>query len=287
MHNESNISRSIAILVNPRSGKGLAVNTGKRLSELLSSRNIAHEIFSDQWPSALSAFSEVWLVGGDGTMNFFVNHYSDIKIPIVAFKGGTGNDFVWRLYGNKTIEEQFEHVLQAEVKTVDVLCCNEKLYVNSLGIGFDGEVLSSMGAIRWLGGHLGYLFAVIRKIFSFKEPQFKITSGAFSYEGKLLLAIVNNNSRTGGGFLVAPQASLSDGLADIVLCKPLPVLKRFRYLPVIEKGKHLEKPFIIFLQEGKVKVECDRELKAALDGELIKAKVFEIKVLPGFLRFKF
>jgi len=284
---QTNIETSIAIVVNPRSGKGKAEKTGQRLVQKLSERQIAHRLFTFDWPSNFDGFSEVWIVGGDGTMNYFVNAYKNIELPLAAFKGGTGNDFVWKLYGDISLEEQFELVLKARAKPVDVIICNSDLYVNSLGVGFDGEVLRSMGTVRWLGGHLGYLWVVVKKIFSYKEPVVTITYGDGIIKGKFLLVIVNNSSRTGGGFMVTPEASINDSLADIVLCKPLSLLKRFRWLPVIEKGKHLEQPFIIFSQQSQIRIESEIELSAALDGELIKGKVFEIKMLPGFLRFKY
>jgi len=284
---QTNIKTSIAIVVNPRSGKGNAAKTGQWLTEQLKQRNIDHALFTDTWPPQFEGFIEVWIVGGDGTINYFVNAYRNIDLPLVLFKGGTGNDLAWKLYGDISLKDQFELVLHADPKPIDALSCNDKLYVNSLGIGFDGEVLQSMGVARFLGGHLGYLWVVIKKIFSYKEPVFTITCGENIFKERFLLVIVNNSSRTGGGFMVTPQASLNDGLADMVLCKPLSILKRFRWLPVIEKGKHLEQPFIVFGQHPQVRIESEVELSAALDGELIKEKLFEIKVLPGFLRFKY
>ena len=284
---ETNINTFIAIVVNPRSGKGRAVQNGQWLDEKLTALNTPHVLFTDDWPQDLEAFTEAWIVGGDGTMNYFLNAYQNINIPLVIFKGGTGDDFAWKLYGDRTLEEQFEWVLRAAPRPVDAISCNDKLYVNSLGIGFDGEVLQSMGTIRWMGGHIGYLWVVIRKIFSYREPLFSITSGNKNFKEKFLLVIVNNSSRTGGGFMVAPEASVTDGFADMVLCKPLSLFKRLRYLPVIEKGKHLQLPFIDFSRQEKVRIECEKELLAQMDGELIKGKLFEVKVLPDKLNFKY
>ena len=284
---ETNINTFIAIVVNPRSGKGRAVKTGQWLDEKLTVQNISHVLFVDNWPKGFEGFTEVWIVGGDGSMNYFLNAYPNINIPLVIFKGGTGDDFAWKLYGDITLEEQFDLVLKAAPKPVDAISCNGKLYVNSLGIGFDGAVLQSMGTIRWMGGHLGYLWVVIRKIFSFREPLFSITSGHKNFRENFLLVIVNNSSRTGGGFMVAPEASVTDGFADMILCKPLSLFKRLFYLPVIEKGKHLQLPFIDFSRQQEVRIECDKELLAQMDGELIKGSVFEIKVLPAKLKFKY
>lgn len=279
--------QNIAVLVNTASGKGKAIKTGQWLQEQLTRKQIPYCLFNNTWPASLDGFTEIWVVGGDGTMNYFLNNYINNELPIAVFKGGTGNDFAWKLYGNIKLQEQLELVLLAEPKPVDLGQCNDKYYSNSLGIGFDGEVLRSMHTIRWLGGHLGYLWVVIRKIFSFKEFNFTIKAGATNFKEKFLLVIVNNSSRTGGGFMVSPQASITDGKLDMVLCKPLSLFKRLRYLPVIEKGKHIQLPFICFQQEKEINIECEKELYAQLDGELISGRNFTIKVLPRKLLVKY
>lgn len=263
------------------------MKAGEQLQSALQQRKIHFTFFAGDWPLSLELFTEVWLAGGDGTVNYFINKYPQLQIPFSVFKGGTGNDFAWKLHGDITLEQQVELVLNAAAKRVDAATCNGRLYVNSLGIGFDGEVLKSIGTIRWLGGHLGYLLIVLKKIFSFKELSFRITTSSGTVSQKYLLVITNNSSRTGGGFMVSPKASLIDGMLDLVLCEKLPVLKRLRYLPVIEKGKHLNLPFIHYTHEAYVKIDCGREVFAQIDGELISGASFDIKVLQGFLSIKY
>ncbi len=280
-------SQHIVILVNPISGnkKAIAVNTF--ITKKLLLRGVSFRSFFTIWPDSLEEFSEIWVVGGDGTINFFLNKYKENILPLFFFKGGTGNDLAWKLYGDSSIEEQLNIALTGNCKKIDAVMCNNRVFVNSSGIGFDGEVLKSMGTIRWLGGHWGYLAIVFRKIFVFKEFTFKIQTGTDEFDGKYLLVIVNNSSRTGGGFLVTPGALLNDGLLDMVLCKPLSILKRLRYLPVIEKGKHLKFPFIIYRKITNVTIETENEIYAQIDGELIKARVFEIKILKEKLLVKY
>lgn len=287
MPEPANIEQHIAILVNPTSGKGKALKTGAWLEQQLIQKNISFHLFRKDWPGNLDGFTEAWVVGGDGTVNYYINKYNQAGLPFAVFKGGTGNDFAWKLYGDAGLQQQLDTVLAAAPKHTDAGECNGKLYANSLGIGFDGEVLRSMTTIRWLGGHLGYLWIVIRKIFTFREFKFTIWTPEEMLDEKFLLVIVNNSSRTGGGFMVTPEASVTDGKLDMVLCKPLSLFKRLRYLPVIEKGKHLNRSFIHFRQEKEVQVNCDKVLFAQLDGELISSDTFDIRVLPGKLLIKY
>jgi YegS/Rv2252/BmrU family lipid kinase len=280
-------SGTIVLLINPLAKKNKTQQIVAEINKILSKKKIPFASFTEQWPAEINIFKEVWLNGGDGTLNYFLNFYKDISIPIAIFKGGTGNDFGSKLYGPISINTQIKKVLTAEIKNVDAAECNGRKFINGAGIGFDGEVLKSINSIRLLGGHLGYLWIVIRKIFSFKEKLFHIQVDADNLSEKYLLVMITNSTTTGGGFMISPEAKIDDGKLNMVLCKSLPILKRLKYLPVIEKGKHLNKDFIIHKTVSHIIIDCEEETLAQIDGELISAKTFDIKVLPGKYFFKY
>jgi len=268
-------NQRISLFVNPFSEKAKVVV--REIIFILDQKKIFYE---EGWPDTLKNVSEAWIIGGDGTINYFLNKYNAPSLPLAFFKAGTGNDIYWRLYGEISLIDQVEAVLRAGISSVDCAGCNEKYYINSSGLGFDGEVLRSMNTIRWMGGHLGYLFVVIKKIFSFREYDFRITLGSEIIKGKYLLVAINNSSRTGGGFMVTPDASLVDGKLDILLCKPLTILQRLKYLPKVEKGKHLTLPQVEYRQVDSVRIDCEKMIYAQLDGELINGRSFVFKNFP-------
>ena len=98
---QSHIHKNIAVICNPLAGAGKAIKLAERISEKLSAREILFSVFNEKWPEDFENYTDIFIVGGDGTLNYFVNHYPDIKLPLVIFNGGTGNDFHWMLYGNK------------------------------------------------------------------------------------------------------------------------------------------------------------------------------------------
>ncbi len=277
----------IGIFVNPKAGGGKALKIFKEIESILLQKKIEFIVFSENWPINLQNSTEAWIVGGDGTVNYFINKYKKISIPIALFKGGTGNDFAWKLYQNINIKQQVDLALNSSVKLVDVGNCNGRLFVNTVGIGFDGEILKSMNTIRKLGGHLGYLFIVIKKIFSFKEIEFKLFYNEREISEKYLLLSISNSSRTGGGFLISPAAEINDGKLNLILCKPLSVFRRLKCLPVIEKGKHLALPFIVHEKLEEIKVECNNKVYAQIDGDLFENTTFSIQVVNNYLAIKY
>lgn len=278
---------SIAILVNPFAGKGKSVKLAIWLEKQLLYKQIACTIYNKQWPSSFQGFSDIWIIGGDGTINYFINHYPDCPLPLALFKAGTGNDFAWKLYGDISNKAVFEKLLYAEAKPVDAAKCNETLFINCLGLGFDGEIVRSMNTIRFLGGHLGYLLCVILKIFSFREKRFLITTANEKWHERFLLVMINNSTRAGGGFNITPTAEINDGKLNMLLCKKLSIYQRLKYLPILQKGRHLHLPFVIHRLGEKFSIKTDSKTSIQLDGELMAAKEINVEVLPQKFLFRY
>jgi YegS/Rv2252/BmrU family lipid kinase len=281
--------QKIALLPNPKAGNGKAYQTAKWLAAQLNILNIPCQIFNASWPSELEMnnFSDCWIIGGDGTINYFINQYPYCKQALVLFNGGTGNDFAWKLYGASNLEARFKQVINAAPKPIDAGVVNNKLYINCMGVGFDGEIIQSMKAIRFLGGQIGYLLAVVIKIFGFREKYMIVKTNSHTWEGKYLLVFIVNSSRAGGGFYIAPTAEVNDGKLDMVLCEALPIWKRLFYLPIIKKGKHMHLPFVKHSMGTAFSIECKEEMPIQVDGELIFGNTIRVNTHSHPFNFRY
>lgn len=279
------MEKLIAVLANSLSGKRRTDLLLSKIETFIKYRDGKLEIFVNDWPANLDKFTEAWIVGGDGTVNFFINKFSETQIPIAVIKAGTGNDFATELYGNCGIEEQLEIIYNAKPKRVDAGECNGSLFINSIGIGFDGEVAKSLVRKKFLTGHAGYLWAVIKKIFSYREKQFSICIDGKEHSRRLLLLMVANGTTAGGGFKISPLSDLTDQKLNLILADPLPLLKRIRYMPALEKGRHIGLPFIHHYLVSKLEIKSSELIYAHMDGELFSERLFSIKVLPAKFNF--
>jgi diacylglycerol kinase (ATP) len=277
--------KNIAIVCNSLAGSGRAVGLAERIAKELVERNVAHETFVGDWPANFDGFTNVFIVGGDGTLNYFINQYPDLKIPIVIFNGGSGNDVHWLLYGNKTFEEQLNLVLSGNGKPIDAGICNGRLFINGVGIGFDGAVAKSLAGKNKRAGKTSFLIAILKKIFFYRSKEYKLSSNEIERKNRQLMIGIANGRRAGGGFHIAPEASADDGWLDVILVDAIHPLKRLRCLPVIEKGKHLGLPFINYFNTKKICISSDVPMQAHLDGECYSDNKMEIEILPG--RFLF
>ena len=157
--------------------------------------------------------------------------------------------------------------------------------MNGVGIGFDGAIVKDLLGKKKLAGKASYLVSVLKNMLGYSEKSCVIQTPGGIIEQDCFMISVANAKRYGGGFMVAPRASVNDGVLDLSIVGKISPLKRIRYLPVIEKGKHLELPFIRYDQVPFVKVNASQQLHAHLDGEYLSASEFDIRLLPG--RFSF
>ena len=278
----------VAILYNTFSAKGKGKVIAQQIAVYCQEKDISYRLFENDWPEEAKNADCIALVGGDGTMNYFLNRFPIINKPILFFPGGTGNDFYWKVYNKNKVVDQLELLKQcvnknATIKEVDVATCtldknNLKYYINGVGLGFDGEVLQSMNAIRFVGGFLGYYLVVLKNIFIFKEPSYEMQIDEQAPLKKQALTIVNiaNSSRTGGGFLISPQAEIDDGKLNLLYCNVPSILKRLALFLKVGSGKHIKSKLVQYQEINRVRIKSDSTVMAQLDGELIEAKEFEI-----------
>jgi diacylglycerol kinase (ATP) len=278
-------NRNIALLPNPTSDK--AKDIAGEVALLLKGMDVVHSVFENEWPANFNGFSEAWIVGGDGTLNYFINRYRDIKLPLAVIRGGTGNDFHWMFYGDILPEAQVEQLLEGNVRWVDAGRCNERYFLNNLGIGFDAKVSRDLLGKKKRSGKTSYMLAVLKNIFFFQSFSCSITTAKQNLEQESLMVSVCNGKRTGGGFYLAPKAFIDDGLLDLTIVDKIHPVNRMRYLPLIEKGKHLALAVVQHEQTASIKILAAKPMHAHVDGEYFVSDHFDVECLPKRFAFLF
>jgi diacylglycerol kinase (ATP) len=279
--------KNIAIVCNRLAGAGRAVSFSKKIADEAASRGVSYTLFIDNWPGDFLSFSDVWIVGGDGTLNFFINKYPGINLPLVIFNGGTGNDVHWLMFKEKSFEEQMEIAIYGEPRPVDAGRCNEKYFLNGVGIGLEGAVAKNLTGKKKKPGKASFMGAILRKIFFYQSKEYHVQLDENSLHRHCLLISVMNGHRAGGGFHVAPTSAIDDGLLDVVIVDKLHPFLRVRWLPVIEKGNHLALPFVRHFRVRKTIITSPTTIDAHLDGEYYSANRLEIEILPGKYHFRY
>jgi YegS/Rv2252/BmrU family lipid kinase len=277
--------RHFALFVNVQAGKGKPLKVLPSVKQSLVQAGYTFEVITSNFPGILQSFTDIIIIGGDGTVNYIINRYPDISVPIGIVPAGSGNDLAFTLFPKSNLSEQVDNAIHGEARLIDAGLCNGRIFLNCLGIGFDGEVAREINSVKWLSGRLKYYWVVIKKILSYQSRDLEINWPGGIKEGRRFMVTAANGYRSGGGFKVAPEADWQDGFLELVIIDPLPVWKRFLFLPSIEKGTHLDLPFVESSKVTELIINSKQSVAGHLDGELIEGNSFKISVM--YRRYKF
>lgn len=279
--------KNIAVVVNPVAGSGRGETVGRKVVAYLIQQDIKHTLFIDPWPADFQEFTDVWLVGGDGTANGFFNRYPELQLPVTLFMGGSGNDLHRAMHGNRTFEEILEVGLHQAARRMDAGVCNNRIFLNALGIGFDGSVARlTLPTRRWRGVR-SYFYYIIRQVFCYRSVSYQLQADDYSFDGKLFMINFMNGEFQGGGYQVTPGAKLDDGLFQLLVIRPISIIKRLRYLLLVLKGAHLKLDVVDYKAVTTLRITSNALMEAHIDGEVITGYAFTVKVLPGKFLFRY
>lgn len=226
---------------------------------------------------------ELVIVGGDGTLNYFVNEIKDLEInnKIYYRASGTGNDFmhdIEKIDGEEILINQYVHNLPT-VYVKDV----ERKFLNGVGYGIDGYCCEVADEIKKKTPNkkINYTGIAIKGLlFHFKSATATITVDGKEYvHENVWIAPTMKGRFYGGGMMVAPNQDRLSGEVSVVVYHAKSRLKALMSFPSIFKGEHIKKEKMVSIYTGKeITVKFDRSCALQIDGETV-LDVTEYKVV--------
>ncbi|MEO9869792.1 diacylglycerol/lipid kinase family protein [Ekhidna sp.] len=288
--------RKVFIISNPFSG-GKSEKITNSLKKRLFHEGIDHHSFDTiQTQNATKSvaenldgsFTDLIIIGGDGTINESINGLK-FDIPVSIIPAGTGDDFVKNISIGKNLEDQIQTAIYGQVKQIDLGQCNDRKFVNGVGIGFDGQIVEDMVSKRvpLLKGHTAYYYHVLRILGGYRERSFQYKIDDYSFKKELILLTIGNGTTFGGGFKLMPEAKIDDGLLEICEIGKVSGFRRFLNVGKLSGGTHGSMSEVSFYKAKKVSIAGNDALFAHIDGERMGQPPFEIKVLPKALKLRF
>ena len=266
------------LLYNPLSGAGESEKDARAYSERVGGEckliNLTElEGYAD-FIGGLSENDEVYLFGGDGTLNKFANGISDYKIKnsIYYYPSGTGNDFALDVQ-NAEVSEPFSinEYIKA-LPTVTVKGENYK-FINGVGYGIDGYCCEVGDKLKAEGKVPNYTAIAIKGLlFSFKPVTAAVTvDGVEKVFEKVWIAPTMFGSHYGGGMIPTPnQKRGEDDKLSLMVFHGSSKLKTLMIFPSIFKGEHVKNEKHVTILEGReISVRFDRPAPLQIDGETV------------------
>ena len=140
-----------AFIINPIAGNGKARRYKDIIANIARAKGIPIEIvFTEKKGHATelagnlhkSGYNPIAAVGGDGTFSEAVHGLVGKKGVIFgAVPAGTGNDFIGITGFPETFKDaEWDIFFQCPIAKMDVGCCNDRHFINGMGLGFDAQV---------------------------------------------------------------------------------------------------------------------------------------------------
>ena len=222
----------------------------------------------------LAPDDEIVLIGGDGTLNYFINAVKgcDIKNNVYLLGCGSGNDFL-RDIGEEPGKEVLINSYLTNLPTVYVNG-KERLFINNMGFGIDGYCceVADRTKIAYPGKEIDYSGIAIKGLlFHFKTSHAVITVDGEKHEfDHVWIAPTMNGRYYGGGMKMAPDQNRSSGKLTVVVYHTRSKLKALMAFPSIFKGEHIQKTDLVSVFTGNdISVSFSRPCAAQIDGETV------------------
>jgi diacylglycerol kinase (ATP) len=230
--------------------------------------------------------------GGDGTLNEVINGIGEnvAKARVGLIPLGTGNDFARTIGVPTDLEAAIDLIAAKKTRAVDLVRVTSdevRYFVNVSAGGFSGlvdEKLTSEMKKTW--GPLAYLRGAAAALCDLRAYR---TTLAFDNSDSLMLDLYNvvvaNGRYVAGGRMIAPEASLDDGLLDIVLIPQRPAAELAVLAAQMAMGTHLTSDAVVFRRAAKLTVNSKPGMWFNVDGELVGNEPARFEILPRALRF--
>jgi YegS/Rv2252/BmrU family lipid kinase len=235
-------------------------------------------------------YKQVITAGGDGTINEAVQSLAGSEVALGVIARGSGNGLARELgapLGNHDLA--CKAILNSREVRCDLGRANGEYFANLAGVGFEADIAAAFDEQGKTGarGKWPYFKIGAREFFNYKAPRVAVElDGGKTITLRPLTLAFSNGRQYGSGFKIAPKASFTDGLLDMVEIKNDNIMRLILGFPN-------------FFKEGisPIKITKVQKIKKAtikikgpfyyhIDGEPRQAKdLLEIEIAPAAISF--
>ena len=278
-------SRGFTFLVNPSSGGGAAPEAVVPVARLLRDGGARVEVTYSPGPKAihdlvtraLQRGDVVVSVGGDGMLSSLAGAVSRGGGTLGVLPAGRGNDFARMLGLPEDAAGQARLLLEGAVRRVDLLSwsvgATSRLVAGSVYAGVDARASEIVDRAHWLPRSLQYPYAAVRSLATYTPGRYRVSVDGVEREYSAATVVVANSAYYGKGMKIAPAASVTDGILDVVVIEAASKLELLRSLPTVYEGAHVHRPEVTLLTGRRVEIRGSgrRPVPVGGDGEPLGA----------------
>jgi YegS/Rv2252/BmrU family lipid kinase len=241
-----------------------------------------HHLIKDQ------KITDVIIAGGDGTASQVINSFRHFNVQFGIIPCGSGNGLAFSAGIPKKIDKALQIIFTGNSNWSDAFLINDRFACMVCGVGFDAQVAHDFanGGKRGLSS---YIRKTLRNFLSAKNYAFSLKINRSFIDVDAYFISIANSNQFGNNFTIAPKASLSDGLLDIVIMsshtKLNLLIQTIRQVGGLNKLQQIEtvnnNAAVIYFQTSELKIENLNSAPMHIDGEPVETiEKIEIHAIP-------
>ena len=283
----------LALIVNPVAGGGRARRALAEVQQELTSLGLEHRAeltrgldHARELATAARAAGEVAVAfGGDGLVGAVAGALKHSDGVLGVLPGGRGNDVARALGISLQPRAACDVLAGGVVRSLDLCEVDSKTFIGIASCGFDSDANRIANQTRLVRGKLVYTYGAVRALITWRPATFTVVLDDEIRRTSTGYSVAAANSKSyGGGMLLAPDASLHDGLLDVVIISQIPKLRFLRLLPTVFSGTHVKQDSVEVLRGAVVQISASRPFTIYADGDPIAELPVTVRVLPGAVR---
>ena len=227
------MNKRIVFIMNPISGTSNKAGIPELIANTLDTSLFDYEIkYTEHAGHAFELASEaknegadiVAAIGGDGTVNEVARAIVHSKTALGIVPCGSGNGLARHLMLPMQLKKSIEIINHCEIHELDYGIINGHPFFCTCGMGFDAFV-SMKFAEAGKRGPITYAENILKEGLKYKPETYEIEDESGTMRYKAFLISCANASQYGNNAYIAPQASMSDGLMDVIIMEPFDVIE--------------------------------------------------------------
>lgn len=234
--------------------------------------------------AATKNFDVIIAAGGDGTINEVATKVLKHNKILGILPLGSGNGLARFLNISKNLRYALSIINNFKIDEIDTAEFNKKCFFNLAGMGFDAH-LSAVFSKDKKRGLSGYVKLGFKEVFNYKAQTYQLEIDGKAYTRKAFAISIANSSQYGNDVFISPNASVKDGLLDVCIIKPFPIIKLPLLGYVMLRGKAETSDMIEIIKGKNIKITREAAGAVHVDGEPLQMGV-EIEAVVNPLSLK-
>lgn len=277
------------IIVNPNANKTKASRVVKKVVKYLKSQAVEFLVYFSENSEHITETTkklcrdgekEFIIIGGDGTLNHFVNGLTDpSKVQFGIIPAGKHNHFARYLNLPKNLIDAIKNILEHPSIKVDYLKCNEYRALNLVSCGAI-EMAENKFLTQDKDNKLSRRKILNNTLKTFEGIKLSVEADNLKQKDKLYTACaICNGGFHGDNIYVSPLSNMHDGLANVVTIDYNDASTVKKDYKITRGGKHIYKNPTSNSWSTQAKVTSKQPFDTMIDGEIYQFNTLEITVI--------